>query len=102
MKNIKIGKSALACTTVAAFIATGNLSYAQDAGHVLLEEIVVTATKKSGGENQQDVEIAVSAFGADQLDAFQVRSVSDLSFRIPNVQLDEIGRPWCQFINPIY
>jgi len=93
MRFIKTGKSALAYTAISALItaATGNVAIAQDSGNALLEEIVVTATKKSGGENQQDVEIAITAFGADQLDAFQVRSVSDLSFRIPNVQLDEIG-----------
>jgi len=97
MKNLKISKSVFALTTVAAFLATGNLVYAQEEQEeqqprsALLEEIVVVGTKKIGGETQQDAEIAITAFGADQLDALQVRSVSDLSFKIPNVQLDEIG-----------
>jgi len=36
-------------------------AYAQD-GNVLLDEVIVTATKKADGENQQDTEIAITAF----------------------------------------
>jgi len=91
MRNLKIAGYAFAYTAIATFMAAGSFAHAQESTNVLLEEIVVTATKKANGENQQDVEIAVTAFGNEQLEAFQVRSVSDLSFRIPNVQLDEIG-----------
>jgi len=59
--------------------------------NALLDEVIVTATKKADGENQQDTEIAITAFGNEQLEAFQVRNISDLSFKIPNVQLDEVG-----------
>ena len=58
---------------------------------VLTDEIIVTATKKAGGENVQDVAIAITAFGADQLDALQVRDISSLSFKMPNVALDDIA-----------
>jgi len=73
-------------------IATGlsSAGFAQDS-NVLLDEVIVTATKKADGENVQDTNIAITAFGADQLEAFQVRDISGLSFKIPNVQLDEIG-----------
>lgn len=57
----------------------------------MMEEIVVTATKKSAGENIQDVPVSMTAFGSDQLDAFQVRNISDLSFKMPNVSLDDVG-----------
>jgi len=53
--------------------------------------IVVTGTKKAGGENVQDAPLAITAFGAEQLQALQVRDVSDLSFRMPSVSLDEVG-----------
>jgi len=66
------------------------ISFAQD-NNVLLDEVIVTATKKADGENVQDTNISITAFGADQLEAFQVRDISGLSFKIPNVQLDEVG-----------
>lgn len=93
MKNSIFGGYVFAFTAVATFVMAENVAQAQaqESTNALLEEVIVTATKKTDGENQQDVEIAVTAFGSGQLDAFQVRSVSDLSFRIPNVQLDEIG-----------
>ncbi len=57
----------------------------------LLEEVTVTATKKADAENVQDVPIAITAFGEGQLDALQVRDLAGLSFKMPNVQLDDIG-----------
>jgi len=56
-----------------------------------LEEIVVTAQKRS--ENIQDVPIAVSAFGAVQLEQRGINSVSQLSNLAPNVNLDA-GTPF--------
>jgi len=58
---------------------------------ILTDEIVVTATKKADGQNVQDTNLSIAAFGADQLEVFQVRNLGDLSFKIPNVQLDDIG-----------
>lgn len=66
-------------------------AHAQSASSVLLEEVVVTATKKKNVENVQDVPASISAFGEAQLDALKVRDISDLSFATPNVQLDDIG-----------
>ncbi len=80
-------------STIALMTATlffGNAAFAQNSS-VFTDEIIVTATKKSDGENVQDTNIAITAIGADQLEAFQVRNLSDLSFKIPNVQLDEVG-----------
>ncbi|MBK6411599.1 TonB-dependent receptor plug domain-containing protein [Sphingopyxis sp.] len=39
----------------------------------------------------QDAVIAITAYGAEQLDALQVRDVSSLSFKMPNVSLDDVG-----------
>jgi len=77
--------------TIALAVGMGsNAAYAQNS-NVLTDEVIVTATKKSNGENLQDTNLSVSAFGADQLEAFQVRDVSGLSFKTPNVSLDDIG-----------
>ena len=62
-----------------------------DEGSVLFEEIMVTATKKSQAQAVQDVPVAVTAFSERQLDALHMREISDLSFKIPNVSLDDIG-----------
>jgi len=49
----------------------------------VIEEIVVTATKKGEGEKLQDVALAVTAFNGDMLEDFQVRDVNDLSRQQP-------------------
>ena len=48
-------------------------------------------TKKAGGENVQDAALAITAYGSETLDALQVRDISSLSFKMPNVALDEVG-----------
>lgn len=58
---------------------------------IIMDEVVVTATKKTNPENVQDVPIAVTAFNGDTLDALKVRSLENLSFSAPNVSLDDIG-----------
>lgn len=55
----------------------------------LMADIIVTAQKKSVGENAQDVPIAITALGGAQLDTLNVRSLADLSSVAPNVGLDE-------------
>lgn len=55
------------------------------------DDIVVTATKKGYGENVQDVAIAVTAFGEAQLDAKFVQNLQNLSYDVPNVQLEDVG-----------
>jgi iron complex outermembrane recepter protein len=55
------------------------------------EDIVVTATKKADAENVQDVPFAVTAFGAKQLEDQHVRSLDNLSYSAPNVQLEDVG-----------
>ena len=57
----------------------------------LLEEIVTVARKRGEAEAVQDVPIAVSAFGAEQIDALFVTKLDDLSHLMPNVQLETIG-----------
>ena len=58
---------------------------------VLLEEVLVTGTKKAEAEKLQDVPIAATAFGEDQLEALFVRDLQSLSYTMPNVSMDDVG-----------
>lgn len=53
------------------------------------DDIVVTALKRS--DAIQNVPVAVSAFGEDQLRAVNFRDVGSLGFTMPNVALDDNG-----------
>ena len=64
---------------------------AQTANNVLLDEVIVTATKSADVETVQDVAVAVTAFNDDTLDALNIRDIEGLSFSAPNVSLDDIG-----------
>jgi iron complex outermembrane recepter protein len=56
-----------------------------------LEEVVVTATKKGKAENVQDVPIAMTAFGSQELDTLHFQNLTSLSYTMPNVSMDAIG-----------
>ncbi|GAB3108499.1 TonB-dependent receptor [Aestuariicella hydrocarbonica] len=57
----------------------------------MMEEVTVTARKRSEAEKVQDVPIAITALGADQIDAMYVKDMTDLGFTMPSVQTDESG-----------
>ena len=57
----------------------------------LLEEVAVTARKRSGVERIQDIPLSISAFGQQQMDALYLKNFRDLSFIMPSVQTDEVG-----------
>jgi iron complex outermembrane recepter protein len=61
------------------------------AGNFELAEVVVTATKKEKAENVQDVPIAVTAFGSQQLETLNFQNLTSLSYTMPNVAMDSIG-----------
>ena len=61
------------------------------AAAILMEEVITRSRKKTAGEEVQDVPIAMTAYSGDQLDALNVRNVEELSFSMPNVQLDSVG-----------
>ncbi|MGE0409560.1 MAG: TonB-dependent receptor [Amphiplicatus sp.] len=82
--------------TASAFALLFNLGQsgklaAQDAADAFRDVILVTGTKKASAENVQDVPLAVTAYGAAQLDALKVRALSDLSYSVPNVGLEDVG-----------
>jgi iron complex outermembrane receptor protein len=66
-------------------------SVRKDATAVLVDEILVTATKKGYGESVQDVPLAVTALGQAQLEAKFVQNLQGLSYTVPNVQLEAVG-----------
>jgi iron complex outermembrane receptor protein len=84
----------VSCVAIAA-LASGQAISADapeySAAATAIEEVVVTATKKEKAENVQEVPIAVTAFGAQQLEALNFQNLTSLSYSIPNVAMDSIG-----------
>ncbi len=78
---------------VAAFtgIALSGFAQAQGLGEAIFEEIIVTATKRAGGVEVQDVPAAVTAYNASQLDALHIRDLKALGYGAPSVQLEDVG-----------
>lgn len=56
-----------------------------------LGEIIVTATKRGSAQNVQDVPIAITAFGSNELDSIHARSISSVSYAVPNASLESVG-----------
>ena len=73
----------LLATTMLTAVATPTL--AQQAGVTGLEEVVVTAQKRS--ENLQDVPISIQAMGTEKLDQLQVSDVTDYAKFLPSVTI---------------
>jgi len=65
--------------------------HAAGAAGALMEEMLVTARKRGAAEDVQAVPIAITTYGADQLDALFVQRLDDLSYTAPNVQLEQVG-----------
>ncbi len=85
-------RNMLAAGIALAISATASTStFAAGAAAVMMEEIQVMARKKSAAESAQDVPLAMTAYGGDQLDAMFVQDLTDMSYSAPNVQLEEIG-----------
>ena len=91
-KYLLSGISGLILTSMSAGLASAQ-DDSQNRGSVadLLDEIVVTATKKQDAENVQDIALSVSAFNANTLDALNIQDLQDLTFSAPNASLDGVG-----------
>ena len=76
----------LACGVGTAYAAAGEGSIS-----TIMEEVQVTARKRAEAEKLQEVPVAATAYSGDQLEALQTRDLQSLSFKMPNVQLDDIG-----------
>ena len=85
------GIGAAIFVALVAFSLPGTAVAQQGSAGAMLEEIVTTARKKSDAEKAQEVPVALTAFGAAQLDALFVKKLDDLSYKMPNVQLEAVG-----------
>jgi len=79
--------SAVAVCSALSFVAP-QVAQAAD-GDFELEEIIVTATKRS--ESLQDVPISITAFGEAQLEAYRPANLEDLSGFVPNMYMPPAG-----------
>jgi iron complex outermembrane receptor protein len=90
ISNMNRATKALLLTSVVplAFVSTN--TYAQDSDEYAgrLDEIVVTARKRT--ESLQEVPVAVSALSAGQLERGAVQTVLDIAKHIPNVELHAV------------
>jgi iron complex outermembrane receptor protein len=59
-------------------------------GGVLLEEVLVTAEKKSAAESAQTVPISIAAYSGKQVEAMFAISLTDVGLSTPNVSLTAI------------
>lgn len=80
---------AIACAVMAATALSGQV-YANSAS-TLMEEVTVTARKKSAAENVQDVPIAISAYSSDKIEASKAVTLTDIGLSTPNANLAPIG-----------
>ncbi|MFA0810046.1 TonB-dependent receptor [Microbulbifer epialgicus] len=82
-----------ACSVVTLWLASGATPSFAAEGSVgtLMEEVQVTARKRADAEVLQDVPVAATAYSGDQLEALQTKDLQSLSFKMPNVQLDDVG-----------
>ena len=64
---------------------------ASGSASTMIEEVLVTATKRANAEAAQDVPIAVTAFSGAQLEAARVERLSDVQFLTPNSQLQPMS-----------
>lgn len=89
MNNRLLAKASIIALSAA--VAASGVAHAQSAVQTLRDTILVTGTKQKDAENVQDVPLAVTAYGEDQLDALKVRDLQSLTTSIPNVSFDDIG-----------
>ncbi len=61
---------------------------AQEAGISFIEEIVVTSTKQS--KTLQEVPLAVSVVGAEEIKLAQVNDIKDLQFMVPSLRVTQL------------
>ena len=71
----------VAVSSTTAFAQTGGESGARTSQ----DEVIVTATRRA--EKLSEVPIAISVFGADDVDQTSIRELSELSEYIPNVEI---------------
>lgn len=84
-------EKALLSSAVLAVITLPTTVQASSTVNALMEEVTITARKKSVAENVQDVPIAISAFSSEKIDATQAVTLTDIGVSTPNANLAPIG-----------
>ena len=57
----------------------------------LLEEVVVTASKRSTGESVMDIPMSITAMSGESLRNKGIQNVNDLAYAVPNLSVNELG-----------
>lgn len=84
------GKSLIALSVATAvFASTG--AVAQSRSSALIQEVMVTAQKRSVAEGAQDVPIAISAYSGEKVEAMFAVDLQDVGATAPNVSLAQQG-----------
>ncbi|MGH1560856.1 TonB-dependent receptor plug domain-containing protein [Caulobacter segnis] len=85
---VSMRRKVLACGVAAtALMSAGHaLAQAASAGNATLDEVVVTAQRRS--ERLQDVPVTVTAFGAEQVKEARIREIDDVASRTPGLEFD--------------
>jgi len=78
-----LSKGMLTTALLASSMLTAVAAHAQDTGTIALEEVVVTAQKRS--ENLQDVPVSIQALGEAKLEQLQVSNFTDYVKYLPSV-----------------
>ena len=83
----------LVFTTVFALVSFSGFSFSLSAqesvNSIAVEEIIVTARKRS--ESIQDVPVAVSALSVEQVERGNIQRVQDLEKLVPNVEISDMA-----------
>ena len=82
---------ALALGLAMALALPGSAYAAEGSAGRMIEEVLVTATKRATAEAAQDVPISVTAFTGAQLEAARVERFSDVRFIVPNAMLQPMS-----------
>lgn len=85
MRIAHIAFAATCCLCGAVHAQTTAVPSEEPTGESTIAEIVVTAQKRA--QSLEDVALAVSALGADELTQSQITTVADLGARIPNISV---------------
>jgi iron complex outermembrane receptor protein len=91
MKRYEGSKGNLAILLAVACSLSGGVAVAQDDTRVL-EEIVVTATKRA--TSLQDVPISVGVVTGDFIDTFDIKDMSDIQNFVPGLQVQQTFGSW--------
>ena len=91
MRNTSVLASACSVATLWLASGMGTAYAAEGSVSTIMEEVEVTARKRADAEKLQEVPVAATAYSGDQLEALQTRDLQSLSFKMPNVQLDDVG-----------